>query len=204
MNWGEIINRHLAYNFARAHPYGCAFLLTTLSGRIDMQKTKPLFRVAIHFAVCPTFVSKDYSKRMKMNKQNNLPFFQPEEENVFKSLFEQNERFEKVISRYAEQYGVGNVIHVDELGDEIWQPVTAGINSLHVPDDVQQQFSGYCLRQNLPVVYPINMEWGAAVIVSDNNSPINIARKTKTGNYNDDIRTYVGRYISFWSHQTVV
>lgn len=51
-----------------------------------------------------------------MSKQNNLPFFQPEEENVFKSLFEQNERFEKVISRYAEQYRVGNVIHVDELG----------------------------------------------------------------------------------------
>lgn len=137
-----------------------------------------------------------------MNKQNNLPFFQPEEENVFKSLFEQNERFEKVISRYAEQYGVENIIHVDELGTEICQPATAGINSLHVPDDVRRQFSDYCLRQNLPIIYPINMEWGAAIIVSDNNSPINIARKTKTGNYNDDIRTYVGRYISFWSHQT--
>lgn len=30
----------------------------------------------------------------------------------------------------------------------------------------------------------------------------NIVKKTKTGNYNDDIRAYIGRYVNFWNHQT--
>lgn len=139
---------------------------------------------------------------MNMNQQNDLPFFQSEEDSMIKSLFKQNARFDELISCYAKQYGLGNIIHVDEPYEEKCLPVTAGINSLCVPNDIRHQFSAYCFRQNLPVLYPANMKWGAAVIVSDNHSPINIAKKTKTGNYNDDIRAYIGRYVSFWSRQT--
>lgn len=139
---------------------------------------------------------------MNMNQQNDLPFFQPEEESAIKSLFEQDERFDKLISHYAGQYGLGNIIHVDDPQEEMHLPTTAGFNSLWVPDDTRLHFNDYCFQQNLPVLYPVNMEWGAAVIVSDKHSPINIAKNTKTGNYNDGIRAYIGRYVSFWNHQT--
>lgn len=31
---------------------------------------------------------------------------------------------------------------------------------------------------------------------------LNIAKRTKTGNYNDNVKTYMGRYISFCSYLT--
>lgn len=34
------------------------------------------------------------------------------------------------------------------------------------------------------------------------NITLNIAKKTKIGNYNDDFKAYIGRYVSFWSYQT--
>ena len=52
-----------------------------------------------------------------------------------------------------------------------------------------------------PVFYPAIMKWGAVVIVSDNHRQINIAKKTKTGNCNDDNMAYIGRYMRFWSRQ---
>jgi len=48
------------------------------------------------------------------------------------------------------------------------------------------------------------MEWWVASIVSDNYLLINIAKNTKTGKYDDDVRTCIGRYISFWDYQTPV
>lgn len=33
-------------------------------------------------------------------------------------------------------------------------------------------------------------------------SQMDIVENTKTGNYNDDIRAYTGRCVSFWNHQT--
>jgi len=110
-----------------------------------------------------------------------------------------------IIAYYAKEYGLGSIIYADEASD--WQKghstlITAAINSMSVSDTVSHSFTDYCFEHNIPIVYPINMGWGAVVIVAKNDAPLEIAKKTKTGNYNDDIRAYIGRYVSFWSHQT--
>ena len=109
-----------------------------------------------------------------------------------------------IIAYYAQKYGLGNVMHIDDSEDWLKDntPITVGINSLNASESILHSFTEYCLEHYIPIIYPFNMEWGAAIIVSDNHSPINIAYKTKTGNYNDDIRAYIGRYVSFWDHQT--
>lgn len=38
--------------------------------------------------------------------------------------------------------------------------------------------------------------------MSNKNISLGTAKKTKTGNYKDDIKVYIGRYVSFWSHHT--
>ncbi len=109
-----------------------------------------------------------------------------------------------IIAYYAQKYDLGNVIHTED--SEEWlknnPPITVGVNSFNASEMILYSFTEYCLEHHIPIIYPFNMEWGAAIIVSDNNSQINIANKTKTGNYNDDIRAYIGRYVSFWNHQT--
>lgn len=99
---------------------------------------------------------------------------------------------------------LGNIIHtgMEMPFDESSASTIAAINTLDTSETVLHYFSNYCFERSISMVYPFDMEWGAAVIISNNNSLINIANKTKTGNYKDDIKAHIGRYVSFWSHQT--
>lgn len=109
-----------------------------------------------------------------------------------------------VIAYYANEYGLGNIIHtgMETPFDENSTSIIAAINTLDTSETVLHYYNNYCSERGISMVYPFDMGWGAAIIVSDKKSQINIANKTKTGNYNDDIRAYIGRYVSFWSHQT--
>lgn len=113
----------------------------------------------------------------------------------------------EIIAYHAKEYGLGDIIYAENL--ENWHKykegltsIAAAINFLNTQEIFSGSFTDYCFEHNIPIVYPFDMGWGAAIIVSDNHSPIKIAKRTKTGNYNDDIRAYIGRYVSFWSHQT--
>lgn len=103
-----------------------------------------------------------------------------------------------------QKYGLGNVIYTDVMADWLNEntSITVGINTLNASEKILHSFTEHCQKHYIPIIYPFNMEWGAAIIVSNNHSPINITNKTKTGNYNDDLRAYIGRYVSFWNHQT--
>lgn len=111
----------------------------------------------------------------------------------------------RIIAYYAKEYGLGNIIHTrgpeNRFGRDS-MPIAAAVNALDAPEAVLSSFTGYCIEYNIPILYPFDMEWGAAIIISNNSTPLNVAKKTKTGNYKDDIMAYVGRYVSFWSHQT--
>lgn len=110
----------------------------------------------------------------------------------------------EIIAHYVKEFGLGNIIHTG-MKIPFYENSTfiiAAINTLDASETVSHSLSNYCFERHISMVYPFDMGWGAAVIISNNNSLINIANKTKTGNYKDDIKAYIGRYVSFWSHQT--
>ena len=141
-----------------------------------------------------------------MNKLTDGKFSLPEQMNFDgKFLLERKWNAGQIIAHYAKEYGLGKIIHTCETdcgqkGNV--SSVTAAINMVDTSRDRLDSLTRYCFENDIPIIYPFDMGWGAAVIISDNNSQIVIHKKTKTGNYNDDIRAYIGRYVSFWSHQT--
>lgn len=109
-----------------------------------------------------------------------------------------------IISYYVKEYGLGDIIHMK--GERTFErnstSIVAAINTLDTPEAAFYSLTDYYFEHHIKTIYPFDMGWGAAVIISDSNTSPSIAKKTKTGNYKDDIKAYIGRYVSFWSHHT--
>ncbi|MDH6313067.1 hypothetical protein M2137_001854 [Parabacteroides sp. PFB2-10] len=78
----------------------------------------------------------------------------------------------------------------------------AAINILNASKNNLHSFTDYCFEHNNPILYHFEMKLRANVIVNDTYFRIKIAKKSKTGKYKNGIEAYIGRYVSFWSHQT--
>lgn len=139
---------------------------------------------------------------MDLSTAINFPLTESERRGIGKARLLLTDRgIGKDMAPHAMRIGFDVVVY-DGSEDCFVRPITAAVNTFLASDDLHAAFNTRCLGRGIPVLYPFDMGWGTAVVVATKCSTPLTDIEIRTDNYDTDVRSHIGRYVSFWTRQT--
>lgn len=74
------------------------------------------------------------------------------------------------INPLARITAINEFLRKDNINDYLNEEFDLAINTIDFTSDIPFLFDEICCRNNIPVLHPLNLGWGASVIVIDSNS----------------------------------